>query len=92
LACVCLRLDFAEVLVYSDPMIFAYEVKLIPYWKLSFSGLQASMFGAFLDVLLDNATRGILWSLALPYGMGSLPLILEMSVLVVTHQVKGLPR
>eukprot|EP00200_Dunaliella_tertiolecta_P006434 CAMPEP_0202338746 /NCGR_PEP_ID=MMETSP1126-20121109/897_1 /ASSEMBLY_ACC=CAM_ASM_000457 /TAXON_ID=3047 /ORGANISM="Dunaliella tertiolecta, Strain CCMP1320" /LENGTH=218 /DNA_ID=CAMNT_0048929183 /DNA_START=279 /DNA_END=935 /DNA_ORIENTATION=- len=51
---------------------------------------QASTFGAFFDVLLDNATRGILWSLALPDGLGSLFLILEMSVLVATHQVANI--
>ena len=36
---------------------------------------QTSTFGAFFDVVLDNATRGILWCLALPYGLGSLFLV-----------------
>jgi phosphatidylglycerophosphate synthase len=49
---------------------------------------QTSQFGAFLDIVLDVATRGVIWTLSLPHGLGSIFIVLEMSVLVVTHQVR----
>ncbi|KAF5843617.1 CDP-alcohol phosphatidyltransferase-domain-containing protein [Dunaliella salina] len=88
----CLLLLGGYVLTFHSPTaaLFCFLANLL---LDSIDGLsaryfnQASTFGAFFDVILDNATRGILWSLALPYGLGSLFLILEMSVLVATHQV-----
>lgn len=48
---------------------------------------QATHFGAVLDVLIDNATRGWLWCGALPHGLGVVPVILESTVFAFTHAV-----
>lgn len=50
---------------------------------------QTSSFGAFLDVLTDIITRGVLWSWALP-GVGGLGMVLlEATTFTCTHAVRG---
>lgn len=51
---------------------------------------QTSAFGAFLDVLLDNVTRGLLWinGAASPI-LGLLMHSLEMTTFVCTHKAGG---
>jgi hypothetical protein len=51
--------------------------------------LQATGFGAALDVLLDNAARAWLWCGALPGGAGAAPALLEGAVFACTHAVGG---
>lgn len=51
---------------------------------------QTSGYGAFLDVLIDNWSRGILWVWAFPGGLGATIIILEMTVFVCTHKVRPL--
>lgn len=51
------------------------------------SGLQVSAFGAFLDVAIDIATRGLLWSWALPGGPGLAAVLLEALTFTCTHAV-----
>ncbi|KXZ53480.1 hypothetical protein GPECTOR_7g930 [Gonium pectorale] len=50
---------------------------------------QTSAFGAFLDVAVDLATRGLLWSWAAPGGLGAAVLLLEAITFVCTHAVHG---
>lgn len=40
-----------------------------------------------LDVWVDNVTRGLLWTMALPHGLGLWPVVLEMTTFLVTHKV-----
>ncbi|CAE8632991.1 unnamed protein product, partial [Polarella glacialis] len=49
---------------------------------------QESEFGAALDVLVDNFSRGGMWVAACGCA-GTLPLVLEMLVLVCTHTEGG---
>ncbi|GBF90202.1 hypothetical protein Rsub_03335 [Raphidocelis subcapitata] len=50
---------------------------------------QASSFGAALDVVLDNATRGFLWCGALPHGAGAAVVLLETTVFACAHAASG---
>jgi hypothetical protein len=50
--------------------------------------MQASAFGAVLDVLVDNATRGLLWVWSLG-AWGLPPVLLEMAVFAFTHKVRA---
>jgi hypothetical protein len=49
--------------------------------------MQATSFGALLDVVLDIWLRGWLWVNALPASVALVPPLLEMVVLTVTHKV-----
>ncbi len=48
---------------------------------------QTSSFGAFLDVAVDLATRGTVWSWAAPGGLGAAVLLLEAVTFTCTHAV-----
>ncbi len=50
--------------------------------------MQCSSFGAFLDVFIDNLTRGTLWVWSTPAPFGVLPVILETTVFTCTHTVR----
>eukprot|EP00803_Ostreobium_quekettii_P008436 evm.model.scf_181EXC.6 EVM.evm.TU.scf_181EXC.6 scf_181EXC:25269-27852(-) len=50
---------------------------------------QTSSFGAFLDVIVDNASRGVLWTWAVPGPFGVLPPLMEMLTFVCTHKASG---
>jgi hypothetical protein len=50
--------------------------------------MQCSSFGAFLDVFVDNLTRGTLWVWSTPAPFGVLPVILETTVFTCTHRVR----
>ncbi|KAL6751272.1 CDP-alcohol phosphatidyltransferase-domain-containing protein [Haematococcus lacustris] len=50
---------------------------------------QASAFGAWLDVWVDNLSRGCLWVLACPHGLGLLAVMLEMSTFLATFSAGG---
>lgn len=50
---------------------------------------QASEFGAMLDVVIDNVSRGAMWILALDGPCGVMPIILETLVFAVTHSEGG---
>ncbi|GMH39104.1 hypothetical protein BSKO_07002 [Bryopsis sp. KO-2023] len=50
---------------------------------------QTSSFGAFLDVIVDNVTRGVLWAWTLQGPISALPVILEMLAFVCTHRGGG---
>lgn len=50
---------------------------------------QCSSFGAFLDVFIDNLTRGVLWTWGVPAPYGVLPVILESTVFTCTHKGGG---
>ncbi|DBA85054.1 hypothetical protein WJX79_010359 [Trebouxia sp. C0005] len=50
---------------------------------------QCSSFGAFLDVFVDNLTRGTLWVWSTPAPFGILPVILETTVFTCTHRGGG---
>lgn len=51
--------------------------------------MQTSAFGAFLDVLVDLLTRGLLWSWALPGGAGLAVVLLETTTFTCTHAVRA---
>mmetsp|Transcript_146460 Transcript_146460/g.469884 ORF Transcript_146460/g.469884 Transcript_146460/m.469884 type:complete len:217 (-) Transcript_146460:93-743(-) len=46
---------------------------------------QATEFGAALDVLVDNFSRAMMWSLAVAAPWGTFPPFLEMLVFACTH-------
>eukprot|EP00927_Polykrikos_kofoidii_P009559 TRINITY_DN13993_c1_g5_i1.p1 TRINITY_DN13993_c1_g5~~TRINITY_DN13993_c1_g5_i1.p1 ORF type:complete len:257 (+),score=42.65 TRINITY_DN13993_c1_g5_i1:150-920(+) len=46
---------------------------------------QASELGASLDLIVDNLSRGTIWSLAIRGPLGTVPLFLEMLVFLCTH-------
>ncbi|KAL3162928.1 hypothetical protein ABBQ32_009368 [Trebouxia sp. C0010 RCD-2024] len=48
---------------------------------------QCSSYGAFLDVFIDNLTRGVLWTWGAPPPYGVLPVIIETTVFTCTHKV-----
>ncbi|KAK9817549.1 hypothetical protein WJX74_004121 [Apatococcus lobatus] len=50
---------------------------------------QASSFGAFLDVLIDNATRGVFYVWAFDSPAGVLFVLLEMLSFLCTHKGGG---
>lgn len=50
---------------------------------------QASAFGAWLDVWVDNLSRGCLWVMACPHGLGLLAVMLEMSTFLATFSAGG---
>lgn len=49
--------------------------------------LQASGFGAFLDVFIDNLSRAMLWVWAIEGPCAVLPPLFEMTAFVCTHKV-----
>ncbi|KAJ9534719.1 hypothetical protein QJQ45_013088 [Haematococcus lacustris] len=51
---------------------------------------QASAFGAWVDVWVDNLSRGCLWVLACPHGLGLLAVMLEMSTFLATFSAGGI--
>ncbi|GLC58690.1 hypothetical protein PLESTB_001390200 [Pleodorina starrii] len=50
---------------------------------------QTSAFGSFLDVAVDLASRGLVWSWAAPGGFGAAVLLLESLTFVCTHAASG---
>jgi phosphatidylglycerophosphate synthase len=50
---------------------------------------QATAFGAFLDVLIDNASRAVVWVSAIDGPAGIAVPLLEMTVFTCTHAVSG---
>ncbi len=48
---------------------------------------QATAFGAFLDVLIDNASRAVVWVSAVDGPAGVAVPLLEMTVFACTHAV-----
>ncbi|GLI70572.1 hypothetical protein VaNZ11_015493 [Volvox africanus] len=46
---------------------------------------QTSAFGSFLDVAVDLASRGLVWSWAVPGGFGAAVLLLEAITFTCTH-------
>lgn len=48
---------------------------------------QATAFGAFLDVLIDNASRAVVWVSAVDGPAGIAVPLLEMTVFACTHAV-----
>eukprot|EP00873_Tetraselmis_striata_P024297 jgi/Tetstr1/444561/TSEL_000289.t2 len=50
---------------------------------------QATTFGAFLDVLIDNLSRGLLWSWGAMSPWPCFMPLLEMIAFVCTHKVGG---
>lgn len=48
---------------------------------------QATAFGAFLDVLIDNASRAVVWVSAVDGPAGVVVPLLEMTVFACTHAV-----
>ena len=52
--------------------------------------IQATAFGAFLDVVVDNLSRAALWGRALPGLVGALVPALESVTFACTHQVRAL--
>lgn len=49
---------------------------------------QVSLYGAFLDIAIDIAARGLLWVSCAPHPWGFLMTFLEMLVFVCTHAVR----
>ena len=52
--------------------------------------IQATAFGAFLDVVVDNLSRAALWGRALPGLAGALVPALENATFACTHKVRAL--
>lgn len=50
---------------------------------------QVSLYGAFLDVAIDIAARGLLWVSCAPHPWGFLMMFLEMLVFVCSHAVRA---
>lgn len=50
-----------------------------------------SAFGAFLDVIVDNSSRGILWAWSLDGPLSAVPMFLEMLAFLCTHGVSAFP-
>ena len=53
--------------------------------------LQTSAFGAWLDVTIDNLSRGVLWAWALPGPYAAFPIAVEFLTFVATHKVEYSP-
>ncbi|KAL7400321.1 hypothetical protein ABVT39_010234 [Epinephelus coioides] len=78
-------------------VIFSFEMGLhvLLYWPniigvdgwLARRLCQSSRFGAWLDVVVDNLGRGMLWSLLFKWGW--LVFALEWCVLVCNHNARG---
>lgn len=62
----------------------ALDGHLARRWK------QATAFGAFLNVLIDNASRAALWAGALDGAVGIVMPLLDMTVFACTHAVRHL--
>lgn len=63
------------------------SVRLVAHPLRPAPPVQASAYGAVLDVLVDNASRGLLWLWALgAWGLG--PVMLESTVFAFTHKVR----
>ena len=54
--------------------------------------IQATAFGAYLDVVVDNLSRAALWGRALPGLAGVLVPALESVTFACTHKVRALKR
>jgi len=50
---------------------------------------QATSFGAFLDVLIDNLSRGLLWTWGAQCALPCSVPLLEMTAFVCTHKAGG---
>ncbi len=50
---------------------------------------QTSAFGAWLDVAIDNTSRGVLYAWTLPGPAAAFPIALEFLTFVATHKVRS---
>uniref|UniRef100_A0A3Q1FXI6 Uncharacterized LOC110955868 n=1 Tax=Acanthochromis polyacanthus TaxID=80966 RepID=A0A3Q1FXI6_9TELE len=85
-------LVFAAWAAYNTPALFVplYSVSIaldgVDGWLARRLG-QTSRFGAWLDVVVDNLGRGMLWSLLFEWGF--LVCALEWCVFVCNHSTRG---
>ncbi|XP_023145082.2 uncharacterized protein si:ch1073-145m9.1 isoform X2 [Amphiprion ocellaris] len=85
-------LVFAAWAAYDTPALFVllYSVSIaldgVDGWLARWLG-QTSRFGAWLDVVVDNLGRGMLWSLLFEWGF--LVCALEWCVFVCNHSTRG---
>lgn len=74
--------ELCAVLFLADFCLDALDGHLARRWG------QATAFGAFLDVLIDNASRAVLWAGAFDGPAGVAVPLLEMTVFACTHAVR----
>jgi hypothetical protein len=60
-----------------------------PLQQMDPTRAQESAFGAFLDVAIDNLTRGVLWSWACPGPLAAGVMALEALTFTCTHQASA---
>lgn len=62
----------------------------IPSFPCHATATQATAFGAFLDVVVDNLSRATLWGRALPGLAGAVVPALESATFACTHKVRAM--